>query len=311
MINKRIKRMAAANRGLTKWGISAKLNFCTSIKISANLNICTFYYLPSQSRKTLANIFMRRLLLLLFLFNILSSCKNDLTSNLDDLTPSELQAKRQIKSIMIGESIWSAENLNVEIYRNGDSIKKCASETEWDSANHQHIGAYIIFENNETYHKKYGKLYNWYAVNDVRGLTPSGWHVATKEEWDSLVKLLGYSAGYKLKSKFGWEKYEYENISGNGDNYSGFNALPGGMFHNGYFSDLYKRGHWWTSSPLLDKNAFDRFISVSNKIGWVLGGRESGMSVRAVKDKKNLLTTPILNALRDTAHSRKTLKKQF
>jgi|TARA_B110000259_G_C13910027_1_gene360502 uncharacterized protein (TIGR02145 family) len=227
---------------------------------------------------------MKRLLLLLYLSTILSSCKNDLTSNLEDLTAPVLQAKGQYTSKMIGKSIWSTENLNVEVYRNGDSIKKCTTKTEWDSANHQNIGAYIIFENNETYHKKYGKLYNWYAVNDVRGLAPSGWHVASKGEWDSMVKVLGDSAGYKLKSKFGWEKYVYEDISGNGDNSSGFNALPGGMFHNGYFSDLYKRGHWWTSSHLMDKNAFDRFVSVSNKIGWVLGGRESGMTVRVVKD---------------------------
>ena len=118
---------------------------------------------------------MKRLLLLLYLSTILSSCKNDLTSNLEDLTTPELQAKGQYTSKMIGKSIWSTGNLNVEVYRNGDSIKKCTTKTEWDSANHKNIGAYIIFENNETYHKKYGKLYNWYAVNDVRGLAPSGW----------------------------------------------------------------------------------------------------------------------------------------
>ena len=113
-----------------------------------------------------------------------------------------------------------AENLNVEYYRNGDIIPQVQDEHEWASLK---TGAWCYYENDPANGKKYGKLYNWYAVNDTRGLVPEGWHIPSYSEWRELIEYLGEdSAGTKMKSTSGW----FEN--GNGTNSSGFGALGAG-----------------------------------------------------------------------------------
>lgn len=79
-------------------------------------------------------------------------------------------------TVQIGNQCWFAENLRSTIYANGDVIPGNLSDSEWIWSD---VGAQAFYDNNPSNQFAYGRLYNWYAVNDERGLCPSGWHVPT------------------------------------------------------------------------------------------------------------------------------------
>ena len=110
------------------------------------------------------------------------------------------------KSVQIGEQVWMTTNLSVNQFRNGDPIKQAITFTEWKKAGEKNQPAWCYYQNNTTYGSQLGKLYNWYAVNDPRGLAPAGWHVPTDEEWTKLIEQSGGSAdaGSTLKNNGGW-----------------------------------------------------------------------------------------------------------
>src|ERR1035437_3058529 len=119
-----------------------------------------------------------------------------------------------------------AENLRVTHFRNGEAIPVVNEKTEWMNLS---SGAYCnntITNNNDTI-ATYGRLYNWFAVNDARSLSPTGWHVASDTEWITLINYLdgGSSAALKLK-EIGTK--HWKSLSTNSNNSSGFTALPGG-----------------------------------------------------------------------------------
>jgi len=91
-------------------------------------------------------------------------------------------------SITIGTQKWMIVNLDIETYRNGDIIPQVTDPTAWKELT---TGAWCYYGNNDDNGAKYGKLYNWYAVNDSRGLAPQGWHISTDAEWTTLSTLLG------------------------------------------------------------------------------------------------------------------------
>ena len=129
---------------------------------------------------------------------------------------------------------------------------------------------------------KYGKLYNWYAVNDPKGLAPVGWHLPNDSEWNTLINYLGGSevAGGKLKSEKGWFN------KGNGKKTCGFDALPGGEINSLQgFSLMEKFGNWWSST---ERNEEFASIFVINyyypKISNIGGYKDSGYSVRCIKN---------------------------
>ena len=113
--------------------------------------------------------------------------------------------------IKIGDQTWTIKNLDVTTYRNGDAIPQLEDQEEWANLT---TGAWCYYENESDNGTTYGKLYNWFAVNDPRGLAPKGYHIPTDEEWTILsVNLGGESqAGTKMKSTTGW------NEDGNGTN---------------------------------------------------------------------------------------------
>ncbi len=94
------------------------------------------------------------------------------------------------KTVKIGEQIWMAENLKVTQYRNGDPIPNLTDENDWENTEQ---GAYCNYDNNEDNVETYGRLYNWYAVDDKRGLAPNGWHIPTDDEIKELEMYLGLS----------------------------------------------------------------------------------------------------------------------
>jgi len=141
--------------------------------------------------------------------------------------------------------------------------------------------AWCYYENKTANGTTYGKLYNWYAINDPRGLAPKGYHIPTVAEWTILTENLGVEAGTKMKSTSGWEN------NGNGTNTSGFAGLPGGFRNNdGNFSDVGASGNWWSSSEFISFNAWCRYlIDNDGDVMYIAkNNKRDGFSVRCIKD---------------------------
>ncbi len=83
-------------------------------------------------------------------------------------------AKTEFKTVVIGNQVWMAENLNVSTFCNGDTIPEIRNNADWLNAGYLGKPAWCYYENDSNNGKTYGKLYNWYAVNDPRGLAPKG-----------------------------------------------------------------------------------------------------------------------------------------
>ena len=180
----------------------------------------------------------------------------------------------------IGNQIWMTDNLNVSHFRNGDPIPQAVTAEEWEVAGSLGKPAWCYYNNDPTNASTYGKLYNWYAVDDPRGLEPEGWRVASCRKWADLIDYLAGDnvAGKKLKSESGWY------LEGNGDNSSKFNGLPGGGRQaNGTFSDIGSAAVWWSSSECTGITVYG--FNLNHSDSKVLKGtfdKATGLSVRAV-----------------------------
>jgi uncharacterized protein (TIGR02145 family) len=186
------------------------------------------------------------------------------------------------EEIQIGNQIWMCRNLDVSHYRNGDSIPEVRDSVEWSNLE---TGAWCYYNNSDSIGKIYGKLYNWYAVNDPRGLAPEGWHVATIDEWNNLINYLGGNeiAGGKLKEP-GIIHWNNPNIDATNEN--GFTALPGGdREDSGLFNEVGLFSNLWTSSF---DNIGDISLYISNKYTFIFSTHYSnsfGFSVRCIRYK--------------------------
>ena len=188
------------------------------------------------------------------------------------------------KTVKIGDQVWMAENLKVSHFRNGDSIPEAKTLEDWEKAGDENIPAWCYYDNDPSNGEKYGKLYNWWAVNDSRGLAPEGWHIPTDKEWKTLTNNLGAEdvIGVKMKSTSGWA------AGGDGTNESGFSGLSGGArSHDGSFTPhkLEYISYWWTSTEYNATLAWYRFLSYNyGVISWDYGEKKHGFYVRCVKD---------------------------
>lgn len=206
----------------------------------------------------------------IFTILLLSSCGDSSQNNLDP------------KEVAIGTQIWITKNLNVDTFRNGDIIPEVKDSLEWIKAGKNSQPAWCYYDNDSTIGEKYGKLYNWYAVNDPRGLAPAGWHIPTDIEFEKLTYQLGgaYTAINKMKSTSEW----YQN--GNGTNSCGFSGLPGGCRgKDGKFTSFGKGGTWWSST--MNKAGSVWYRSIGYVIGYLYRNyayKGEGMSVRCIKD---------------------------
>jgi uncharacterized protein (TIGR02145 family) len=202
------------------------------------------------------------------------------------------EIKPQYESVRIGNQEWMTRNLDVDRFRNGDLIPYIESDKEWEEAGENKQPAWCYYDNDPEYGKKYGKLYNWFAVNDPRGLGPEGFHVSTDQELTTLVEYLGGEdiVGHKMKSAKGWNSWEDEDgeiQNGNGDNSSGFNALPGGYREiDGSFFDVRSFAFFWSAAEL-DSN-YTWYRSLNNNGSNVdrssTYGKSGGASVRCLRD---------------------------
>lgn len=186
------------------------------------------------------------------------------------------------KYVKIGDQVWMSSNCDVDKFRNGAPIPHAKTKEEWVSAGENKQPAWCYYENDPENGQKYGKLYNWFAVNDPRGLAPEGWHVPSDKEWTELTDHFGEAQGIGriLKSSTGWM------LPGNGTNESEFSALPGGFrYDDGTFAIIGISGGWWCSFDATDDSAWARIMGYkSDDVVKDYCKKNEGMSVRCIKD---------------------------
>ena len=197
-------------------------------------------------------------------------------------------AQTPVIEAKIGTQIWTATNLNTAKFRNGELIPQVKTAEEWKKAGQEGKPAWCFYNFSAENGKKYGRLYNWFAVNDKRGLAPNGYKIPTDTEWKILVDYCGgiMVAGKKLKSATGWAE------NGNGTEPNGFNGLPGGFcLADGTFAGLATSGGWWTSTEgtgiEYENSSWDRYLETEkNTVETYSEPRALGFSVRCIKIKK-------------------------
>jgi uncharacterized protein (TIGR02145 family) len=201
---------------------------------------------------------------------------------------------QSLNEVKIGDQIWKTQNLNVDKFRNGDVITETTTDEDWEKANKNHQPAWSYYNNKRGNGKKYGKLYNWYAVNDPRGLAPIGWHIPSDAEWTILTNSLGgeNEAGAKMKSQKGW------NDNYNGTNSSGFSGYAGGsrlplnakkiLNAKSTFKGMGDSGCWWSSTERNASHAYYRLLLIyscsSGDVSRHDYYKKGGMYVRCLKD---------------------------
>jgi uncharacterized protein (TIGR02145 family) len=99
------------------------------------------------------------------------------------------------KTVFIGSQTWMAENLNVDRFRNGDVIPEAKTDEEWKTACCNFQPAWCYYKNDPKNGAKFGKLYNFWAVIDSRGIAPNGWKVPSDDDFNNLKNFIGT---YKL-----------------------------------------------------------------------------------------------------------------
>ena len=177
--------------------------------------------------------------------------------------------------VNIGTQKWMSKNLEVGHYRNGDPIPHVQDPNEWSKLK---TGAWCYYKNDKENGQQFGKLYNWYAVNDIRGLAPKGYHIPSEVEWNQLNDYLGEKAGYKLKTKNGWIE------NGNGSNESKFSAKSTGYRYADASRFAYGYTCWWSSDESIDV-AYYRYVGFDiNELGKAFNYKGYGLSVRCIKD---------------------------
>ncbi|RMZ48950.1 hypothetical protein EB821_04880 [Candidatus Marinimicrobia bacterium PRS2] len=204
------------------------------------------------------------------------------------------------ETIQIGEQVWMTENLNVTHYNNGEEIPNITNNGDWVGLT---TGAYCDYDNNPTYSETYGRLYNWYTVDDDRGICPEGWHVPSDEEIKELEMFLGMSE--EEANNEGWRGTdEGSQLAGNSELWSsvystndfvnnpefgtsGFNSLPAGyrVSSNGYYDSMGNFGYFWSSSGSSSKGAWYRGLNCNYSYVYRLNyDKHYGFSVRCLGD---------------------------
>ncbi len=233
-----------------------------------------------------STIWIYPLVIIGLLLMITSSCKKK-----EDNIPSETGTVTDIEgnvyqTVKIGDQWWMAENLKTTKYRNGDLIPHVMNNSDWANLS---TGACCTYDNAD-HSAAYGRLYNWYAVSDIRNLAPSGWHIPTDAEWTILTDYLGGVdvAGGKMKPA-GVREYvtgEWRSPNTGATNESGFTAFPAGYrLFNGMFFDVYATASWWSLSESVADSAWYRhLIHYQSSLDRCNYDKNMGFSVRCLKN---------------------------
>lgn len=186
-------------------------------------------------------------------------------------------------SVIINNQEWMQENLNVSHYRNGDEIPQITDLTEWSNTT---TGAWCYYTDSLFFGTIYGKLYNWQAITDPRGLAPEGWIIPGEADWDVLSSSFGGDsvAGNALKTSNYWM-----NSAGNGGtNSSGFGALPSGIrAYEGSYNASGQVCYFWTKDNFPNLNHITRFLIYDSSLFWETPldyTENNGCAVRCLKN---------------------------
>jgi uncharacterized protein (TIGR02145 family) len=238
-------------------------------------------------------------------YYIRSFAKNSVGETIQNDTSSfiaiDLSVEQNKTNVQIGNKIWSARNLNVSTYRNGDIIPLVTDSAVWSNLT---TGAYTYYNNDSVNYGYLGKLYNWYAVNDSRGLAPTGWHIPTEDEVQQLSSYIGNNNAYKVINTTGnFYNPKFNETTINGvitqnpmpDNSTGLSILMGGgrqLFSSSLPDFLFlgsSQTFLWAKSNYTNQNTNRGHMSIGfNNVyftpdwgGWFIS---AGLPVRIVKD---------------------------
>ncbi len=243
--------------------------------------------------KKFTKIFIFSLAILGVISILSSGCKksSDNSNNNPPVTTVTDKDGNVYHTVTIGTQVWMVENLKTTKFNDGSSIPLVTVDTSWWGLN---TPGYCWYDNNIGYKTTYGALYNWFAVATGK-LCPTGWHVPTQTDWNTLATFLGgpLVAGGKLKDA-GTSYWETPNTSAT--NESGFTAYAGGeryiisnpQSHTSMFGYMGSRGHWWSSTPLQTYDDYYTMLLFNDDgamtISGNYGGDTYGYSVRCIKD---------------------------
>jgi uncharacterized protein (TIGR02145 family) len=243
---------------------------------------------------------MKKIITLIFGIAFILGCTSNNNSNIDNTPPVNSYSYSQGVNITdvdgnsyptivtnCNNQTWMQKNLNVSHYRNGDVIPQVTNPGQWRTLT---SGAWCYYNDDSANGPIYGKLYNWYAVNDPRGLAPQGWHIPTNQEWTALTDCLGgeSNAGGKMKGT-GTTYWLTPNYGAT--NSSGFTALPIGFrwWQNGYFSGYSNSGStFWSSTQYDNDNGWQRGLNYNTTEVYSSNSnnynKKCGLSIRCLKD---------------------------
>ncbi len=203
-------------------------------------------------------------------------------------------------AVKIGNQVWTVENLRTTKYNDGSSIPYVKSDSDWVNLT---TPGYSYFNNmvNTDSIRKFGVLYNWYAI-DNKKLAPVGWHVPTDAEWVTLENYL-IGSGYNwdgttkdnkiakaLSAKTNWytETGLKDGSIGNDlskNNKSGFLAIPAGSRSTNGAFDFGGSGNWWSATEFNASGGVARNLYYDyDNLAWNSNYKSSGFSVRLLKD---------------------------
>lgn len=250
-----------------------------------------------MKKENIANICPLILVALLF-FSISSCKKDDIAEEPNTITDIDGNAYH---TVTIGTQVWMAENLRVTRYRNGDVIGT-TTPAILDISGETSPKYQWAHDGDETNAATYGRLYTWYAVNDSRNICPTGWHIPTEENMNTLRDYLmtngynydgttsGNAFAKALASKSNWIFSTKRGAVGNTDypekrNATGFNGLPGGVRSAvGIFSDLNTWGAVWSASADSATALNMNFYYAFQNLAFDFFPKETGVSVRCLRD---------------------------
>jgi len=180
-----------------------------------------------------------------------------------------------VPTVKIANQIWMSKNLDVDCYANGDKIPEVQNPEEWDSLK---TGAWCYFNNDSTNKERKGKLYNWYAVNDPRGLAPEGYHIPSIDEWSQLVNYFEEFNSIIKSKDFLSENLWLDEF--------GFTSSPAEHIYIRNFMDFENSTVWWSSTNLIDDLIFISIVldHQNQSMTTVNSGPNSGFSVRCIKN---------------------------
>jgi uncharacterized protein (TIGR02145 family) len=181
-------------------------------------------------------------------------------------------------TIQIGTQLWMSKNLRVSRFNDGTTIPEITLEdpVAWSTNN---TGAWSYYDDDPENNSPFGKLYNFYVIDNEKNICPVGWKVPSDADWTALRTSLGSDAGKKLKSTYSWHS------NGNGTNESGFEAVAAGRKGSSgtSYTELNQATRFWSSTENNENNGWIyRLTSLSDELQRDYNQKGNGFSIRCI-----------------------------